>query len=185
MNKENKTKLIKITFIILMVFISVFSIISTSSYAVGGIGPGIDGGNAENVEKIKTVTAKVIGIIQWIGLAISVVMLIAIGIQFFTVSTNPDEKAKAKIAAALLLLYSAKEDGEGDYDSSENRSMNYYEILARYRASERKMIIQNNTDFSTGDKISEEVGSSDWNKLYNHGSMDFMDSADETVYVPH
>ena len=96
-----------------------------------------------------------------------------------------DEKAKAKIAAALLLLYSAKEDGEGDYDSSENRSMNYYEILARYRASERKMIIQNNTDFSTGDKISEEVGSSDWNKLYDHGSMDFMDSADETVYVPH
>ena len=96
-----------------------------------------------------------------------------------------DEKAKAKIAAALLLLYSAREDGEGDYDSSENRSMKYYEILARYRASERKMIIQNNTDFSTGDKISEEVGSSDWNKRYDHGSMDFMDSDDETVYIPH
>lgn len=104
MNKENKTKLIKITFIILMVFISVFSIISTSSYAVGGIGPGIDGGNAENVEKIKTVTAKVIGIIQWIGLAISVVMLIAIGIQFFTVSTNPDEKAKAKEKLTLFFI---------------------------------------------------------------------------------
>ena len=90
-----------------------------------------------------------------------------------------DEKAKAKIGAALLLLYSARDD------FSENRSINYYEILARYRASERKMIIQNDTDFSTGDKISEEVGSSDWNKLYDHGSIDFIDSDDESVYIPH
>ena len=90
-----------------------------------------------------------------------------------------DEKAKAKIGAALLLLYSARDD------SSENRSINYYEILARYRASERKMIIQNDTDFSTGNKISEEVGSSDWNKLYDHGSIDFIDSDDESVYIPH
>ena len=96
-----------------------------------------------------------------------------------------DEKAKAKIAAALLLLYSARDDDNSSNDSSETRSMDYYEILARYRASERKMIIQNDTDFSTGNKISEEVGSSDWNKFYDHGSIDFMDSDDESVYIPH
>ena len=104
-----------------------------------------------------------------------------------TTETLPvtESKAKAKIAAALLLLYSARDDDNSSNDSSETRSMDYYEILARYRASERKMIIQNDTDFSTGNKISEEVGSSDWNKFYDHGSIDFMDSDDESVYIPH
>lgn len=104
MRKETKAKLIKASFMILILLIATLSIISTSSYAVGGIGPGGTVGNQKDLEKVRTVTSKVIGIVQWIGLALSVVMLIAIGIQFFTVSTNPEEKAKAKEKLTLFFI---------------------------------------------------------------------------------
>lgn len=104
MKNKKRINLIKTLFLILIVLITIFSIMNINSYAVKGIGPGSTGGDSEDIEKVRTVTNKVIGIIQWIGLAISVAMLIAIGIQFFTVSSNPDEKAKAQEKLTLFII---------------------------------------------------------------------------------
>ena len=58
-----------------------------------GIGPGSAGGPVD-VGEVEGITEKVIGILQGVGVVVSIVMIIVLGINYFTASHKPDEKAK-------------------------------------------------------------------------------------------
>lgn len=105
-------KFIKIVSILLMVMMVIS--ISVSSFAASGAGvePSALSGTAPQDKSIKNVGNKIIGVLQTVGVVISVIVLIVLGIKYMMGSA--EEKAEYKktmmpyvIGAALIFAASA------------------------------------------------------------------------------
>ncbi len=105
-------KFIKIVSILLMVMMVIS--ISVSSFAASGAGvePSALSGTAPQDKSIQNVGNKIIGVLQTVGVVISVIVLIVLGIKYMMGSA--EEKAEYKktmmpyvIGAALIFAASA------------------------------------------------------------------------------
>ena len=108
MSKKSKKLIIKLIFITILFsfMLSSFLSISIADQATGGIGPAPV---TKNLEEIQTLVNKVVGILIFAGILLSLVMIIVLGINYFTASHNPEEKAKVdqrmqSIALGTLLI---------------------------------------------------------------------------------
>lgn len=103
-------KFVKIVSVLLMIIMMVS--ITVNSFADAGISPSSITGTAPSGDEISTVGNKIVGILQAVGVILSVIVLIILGIKYMMGSA--EEKAEYKktmlpyiIGAALIFAASA------------------------------------------------------------------------------
>ncbi len=105
MKKEKKVLLLKLILIIVNFLIITFLVLNTNTVMADdkyqGIGPGEGSGSILEVSN-KVVT--VIGIMQAVGILLSIVMIMILGINYFTASHTPEGKAKADQRMQSIIL---------------------------------------------------------------------------------
>ena len=103
MSKKNKKTIIKIIFLAIFFsfILSSFFNISIANDASGGIGPGK---GDPNVTEIKDIVNKILGILIFIGVVVSVVMITILGANYFTTAHDPEQKAKVNERMKSILL---------------------------------------------------------------------------------
>ena len=105
MKKETKKLLIKLMFLTsMLIFILTFT---NTSFALGaklkGLGPSGTSSSAEDYG-IKSKLSSILGLIQFIGIAVAVGMTIWLGILYFITSSNPANKAETNKKAQSIFL---------------------------------------------------------------------------------
>lgn len=106
MKKSTKKFIIKLIFILfisIFLLIQIFNINIFASTDYNGIGPGKDtDSQAEN--KVREIIGMIIGVLQTIGAAAAVIMIIYTGILYFTKSNDPKELSNIheKIKSILI-----------------------------------------------------------------------------------
>lgn len=103
-------KIIKISSVVLMIIMLVS--VATTVFATGGIQPNSISGNFSNTGAITNLGGRIVGILQTVGVVLSVVVLIVLGIKYMMGSA--EEKAEYKktmlpyiVGAALIFAASA------------------------------------------------------------------------------
>lgn len=97
--KKNTIKIISI----LLIFFSIFTINIVSNADVGSmISSFTPNTDTEAAKTVNTVGQNVVGIIQVVGIAVSVGMLLFLGMKY--VKAAPDEKANIKQASVIYII---------------------------------------------------------------------------------
>lgn len=107
MSKKSKKIIIKLIFITILFSFMLSSFLSISiANPTGGIEPGEITGD---LTKVQDLVNKVLGVLVFFGIFLSVLMIIVLGINYFTAAHNPEEKSKVNqrmqsIALGTLLI---------------------------------------------------------------------------------
>lgn len=100
--KSVKKKIIK--YVIISFILTLFFTMLTTNYSLASFKGFSTSGSVSDSGKLNSIVSQILGIIQFFGLSIAVIMIISVGISYFTKSHNPSEKAEVHKRLQTVLL---------------------------------------------------------------------------------